>query len=108
MKKHFNKELGMTKKENKNFNSTTKYCIWDDDGDVNVRDHCHITGKYRGFTHRDCNFNVKLNHKIPVIFHNWNNYDSHLIMQELGKFNLKINVKPNGVENIWVLASITS
>ena len=39
-----------------------------------------------------------LNHKIPVVFHNLKNYDSHLIMQELGKFNLKINVIPNGLE----------
>ena len=37
---------------------------------------------------------VKLNHKIPVVFHNLN-YDSNLIMQELSKFNLKINVIPN-------------
>ena len=48
--------------------------------------------------HRDCNSNVKLNHKIYVVFHNLRNYDSHLIMQELGKFNLKINVIPNGLE----------
>ena len=41
---------------------------------------------------------VKLNHKIPAVFHNLKNYDSHLIMQELGKFNLKINVIPNGLE----------
>ena len=27
--------------------------------DVKVRDNCHITGKFRGFTHRDCNINVK-------------------------------------------------
>ena len=31
------------------------------------------------------------------MFHNLKNYDSHLIMQELGKFNLKINVVPNGL-----------
>ena len=37
---------------------------------------------------------VKLNHKIPAAFHNLN-YDSNLIMQELSKFNLKINVIPN-------------
>ena len=39
-----------------------------------------------------------MNHKIPVVFHNLKNYDSHLIMQELGKFNFKINVTPNGLE----------
>ena len=57
-----------------------------------------MTGKYGGSAHRDCNINVKLNHKIPVVFHNLKNYDSHLIMQELGKLNLKINAIPNGLE----------
>ena len=32
------------------------------------------------------------------MFHNLKNYDSHLVMQELGKFNLKISVIPNGLE----------
>ena len=66
--------------------------------DVKVRDHCHITEKYRKSAHRDCTVNVKSNHKIPSIFHNLKNYDSHLIMQELGKSNLKINVTPNESE----------
>ena len=48
--------------------------------------------------HRDCNINVKLNHKIPVVFQNLKNYDSHLIMQALDKFNLKINVIASGLE----------
>ena len=47
--------------------------------------------------HSRCNINLKLNHKIPVIFHNLTNDDFHLIMQELGKFNLKINVILNGL-----------
>ena len=49
------------------------------DSDVKVRYFCHITGKYGGSAHRDCNINVTLNHKIPIIFHNLKNYDSHLI-----------------------------
>ena len=32
------------------------------------------------------------------VFHNLKNYDSHLTMQELGKFTLKTNVIPNGLE----------
>ena len=59
------------------------------DGDVNVRDNYHITVKYRGSAHADCNINVKWNHKIHVVFHNLKNYDIHLIMQ-LGQFNCKI------------------
>ena len=101
MKKNFNKESVMTKKDNEDFENSNKCWICDNDyidGDVRVKGHCHITGKYRGFAHRDCNINVKLNHKIPVVFHNLENYDSHLIIQELGKFNLQINVTPNGLE----------
>ena len=48
--------------------------------------------KYRSAAHRDCNINLKLNKKISVVFHNLKNYDSDLLMQELGKFNLNINV----------------
>ena len=68
------------------------------DNNIKVRDHCHITEKYEGSAHRDYNINVELNHKIPVVFHNLQNYDSHLIMQELGNFNLEINVMTNGLE----------
>ena len=100
MKEHFNKELVMTKEDDENFENSTKCWIIGNayvDGDVKVRDHCHITGKYRGSAHRDCNINVKLNLKLPVVFHNLKNYDSLLIMQELGKFIFKTNVKPNGL-----------
>ena len=50
-----------------------------------------ITGKYNGSAHRNCNINLKLNHKIPIVFYNLVNYDSHLIMKELGKLNLKLS-----------------
>ena len=102
MKRHFNEELVITKKDNEEFENYTKCWICDNDytdGDVKVRYHYYITGKYRSSVHRDCNINVKLNHKIPVVFHNLIKYDSHLVMQELGKFNLEINVIPNGLEN---------
>ena len=61
MKKHFNKEFVMTKEGNEDFENSTKCLICDNDNgdrDVKVRDHCHITGKYRGSAHRDCNTNV--------------------------------------------------
>ena len=92
MKKYFNKELEVTKEDNGNFKKSTKWWICDNDyidNDVKVRDSCRITRKYRGTAHRDCNINLKLNQKIPAVFHNLKNYDSHPIMQKLGKFNLK-------------------
>ena len=85
----------MTKRDNENFKNSTEYWVCDNDyieNDVKVRDHCHITGKHSGPAHRS------QNHKIPVIFYRLKSYDSHLLMQELAKFNLKISVIPNGLE----------
>ena len=48
MKKHFNKEFVMTKKDNKDCENSTKCWICGNDyidGNVKVRDHCYITGK---------------------------------------------------------------
>ena len=86
--------------------NSIKYWIFENnyiDTDVKVRDHCHITGKYRGSAHRDCNIHLKLNQKIPIVFHHLKNYNSHLIMQELGKFNLKIRVVSNELEKRYEL-----
>ena len=66
--------------------------------DVPVRDHCYVTGKYRGSAHTKCNRYYRLTNKIPVIFHNLRGYDSHLIMQEIGKFIKDIDVNPNNME----------
>jgi hypothetical protein len=55
-----------------------------------VRDHCHVTGKFSDAAHNDCNINYKFTGRIPVIFHNLRGYDSHLIMQAIGKVNKQI------------------
>ena len=69
------------------------------DKDIKVRDHCHITGFYRGSAHQDCNLNFRLTDKIPVIFHNLRGYDSHLIMQNIGEIAKKHRYKnKNGEE----------
>ena len=100
MKKYFNKDLVMTKEDYEHFGSYIKCCIFDDvfvEDDVNVRDHSHITRKYRGSTDRDYNIYLQLNHKSLLVFHNLKNYDSP-IMQELCKFNFERKVMPNGLE----------
>ena len=96
MKKPFNKKLEMTKKHNEDFNNSSK-CLFCDknyvDVDIKVQDHCQVTGKYRSSVYRDCNINVKSNNKILIN----KNFDFNVIMLELGKFNLKINVILNGL-----------
>ena len=72
MKKHFNKELAMTKKDNEDCENSTK--CWICDNDVKIRDDCHITG----YVDSDSNIHVKLNHEIPFVFRNLKKYDSHI------------------------------
>ena len=101
IKNHFNKNLIMSAEEEERFQLSNSCWICDklfDVGDDKVRDHCHITGKYRGAAHWSCNINLKLTKKIPVIFHNIGGYDSHLIIKEISKFGVKVSVIPNGLE----------
>ena len=66
-----------------------------------VRDHCHITGKYRGAAHSACNLKLRLDPKtttIPVVFHNLRGYDSHLLMQAISKVEGRMSCIPNNTE----------
>ena len=69
-----------------------------DNDEDKVRDHCHVTGKFRGTANKRCNLNFESTKKVPVIFHNLIRYVSHLIFNELDKFDVKIKVIPNGLE----------
>lgn len=59
---------------------------------IKVRDHDHLTGKYRGPACNSCNLNFKLPQFVPIIFHNLSNYDAHFIIPELGRDQGKIDV----------------
>ena len=118
MKKEFNKPLRMTKEDEEEFQKAEECHICNKkytNEDIKVRDHCHITGKYRGSAHQECNLKLRVNPeeiKIPVIFHNLRGYDSHFIMQEIGeivkkhtytnkkgeKCQMNINAIPNNME----------
>ena len=70
IKYKFNKALKMTEKDEINFKKADschicnqKYTV----KDIRVRDHCHVTQKYRGSAHQDRNLNFRLTDKIPVI-----------------------------------------
>ena len=67
-------------------------------GDNKVRDHDRVTGKYRDSAHCSYNINLKLTKKVPVLFHDLKTYGSHLVMQEIVKFDVKVSAIPNGLE----------
>ena len=99
MKENFKKILFMTEKEEEHFQSSNTCWICEKLIEhEKVRNHCHITEKYRGAAHRNCDINLKFTKKVPVIFHNLNGYDSHFIINEIGKFDVKIDIVPNGSE----------
>ena len=66
-----------------------------------VKDHCHMTGKTIGAAHNDCNRNRNYNnYNIPVLCHNGKGYDSHFIINEIGKVKEinRINIIPKTEE----------
>lgn len=63
----------------------------EDDLDVKVRDHCHLSGRYRGAAHYQCNLNFQIPNFIPVFFHNLN-YDSHLFVKQLALNSEQVDV----------------
>ena len=63
-----------------------------------VRDHCHLTDKFRGAAHWDCSINFQLTKKVPVKFHTLRGCDNHLIFNKLDKFDVKIDVIPDELE----------
>ena len=82
MNKHFNKNLIMSEEEEHLFQQSNSCWICKkliDNDDEKVRDHCHVTGKFRGAAHGSCNINLQSSKKVPVIFHSLRGYDSHLI-----------------------------
>ena len=104
MSKDFNKNLIMNEEEEHLFQQSNSCWICKkliDNDKEKVRDHCHVTGKFRGAAHWSCNINLQLTKKVPVIFHNLRGYDSHLIFREFDKLDAKISVIQNGQKNTW-------
>lgn len=64
-----------------------------------VRDHCHLTGKFRGAAHSQCNLKYQVSKNIPVVFHNLG-YDSHFPIERLASmFPGNISIIPKTSED---------
>ena len=81
-----NTDIIMTEENEEDYriNNICRFCEKNIESDK-VRDHCHLTGKYRGPVHSICNNNVTQDQSnfIPFIFHNFSNYDCHMFFKKL-------------------------
>ena len=103
------KPLKMTAEDTKKFKEATHCSICHKElGIKRVRDHDHVSGLFRGAAHSNCNLQYRLLKKmnkddeksfvIPVVFHNLRGYDSHHIMENIGKFQRQTHVIANTME----------
>ena len=84
--KNTKKDIIMREEDEEDFRNDNicRFCEKNIESDK-VRDHCQLTGKYRGPAHSKCNINVtkKQSNFIPFIFHNFSNYDCHMFFKKL-------------------------
>ena len=84
--KNTKKDINMTDEDEEDYrnNNICRFCERFIESDK-IRDHCHLTGKYRGPAHSKCNINVtqKQSKFIPFIFHNFSSYDCHMFFKKL-------------------------
>ncbi|KYN04790.1 hypothetical protein ALC62_04328 [Cyphomyrmex costatus] len=74
-----NRPMDFTRDDWRRFDSATHCHICERPfapGDERARDHCHLTGRYRGPAHKGCNVNYKDSPYVPVVFHNLSGYDA--------------------------------
>ena len=92
--KNTKEDIIMTEKDKEDFRNDNicRYCEKNIESDK-VRDHCHLTGKYRGPAHSICNIIVaqdQSNFK-PFIFHNFSNNDCHMFFKMVDKKRDKVD-----------------
>ncbi|KYN38165.1 hypothetical protein ALC56_07459 [Trachymyrmex septentrionalis] len=71
-----------------------------EEGDLRVRDHCHLTGRYRGPAHSRCNLHYQDTYVISIFFHYLAGYDAHFIIKDIANsFAGRVDVLPITKEN---------
>ena len=80
------KDIVMTEEDEKDYKNNNICRFYEKNIDYDkVRDHCHLTGGYRGPAHSKCNTNVTQDQSnvIPFVFQNFSNYDCHMFFKKL-------------------------
>ena len=96
----YKRNMRITRDQEQDFKRATVCHICEKSlNDDKVRDHCHLTGEYRGAAHNKCNLNFKLPKFYPVIFHNLSGYDTHMFIKDLAETPGEINCISKTEEN---------
>ena len=82
-------------------NSTLCHISNEELGKDRVRDHCYLSGKFRGSAHEVCNLKDKVPKFFPVVFHNLSGYDSHVFIKTLENSEGDISCIPHNEENTF-------
>ena len=103
LKRSERKPMRMTRHDEDRYRKTDlchicKEVIVEGSDNLKVRDHDHLTGRFRGAAHKKCNLKFKEPDFIPVVFHNLSGYDSHLFIKQLGVSKGDIDCIPNNEE----------
>ena len=70
-KQYFKKRLIMTNKDEEIYNNSQICWICKEELNTDkLRDHCHVTGKFRGAAHNRCNLKLRIPRKLPIIVPN--------------------------------------
>ena len=90
----YKKNMKITRKEEQDFQKATDCHICENPlNNDKVRDHCHLTGRYRGAAHNKCNLDYKLPSFYPVIFHNLSGYDAHMFIKDLAEIKGPLEIE---------------
>ena len=95
----FPKDMIMTRHDKFVYDNSTNCHICNEElGKDRVRDHCHLSGKFRGAAHEVFNLKYKIPTSFSVVFHNLSGYDSHIFIKTLGNSEGDISCIPNNEE----------
>ena len=86
--KNINNPPLLTPQEYEDFkNSTTCYLCKNGFSPENPKiiEHCHLSGKFRGNSCTKCNLKLRKQYLLPIIFHCFSSYDSHLVIHDISK-----------------------
>ena len=96
----FPKSMIMTMNDKFVYDNFTICHIWNEElGKDKVRDHCHLSVKFRGAAHEVCHLKYTVSKFFPVVFHKLSGYDSHIFIKTFDNSEEDIYCIPNNEEN---------